>query len=238
MIRTSGLDPATSNERWQSRGLRARDRESPEATKYPKVRPTQQALLFQPPPGPLTSQLLPAKYRTNPIGSSCSIRNAIRWIREDGRAIRSRRTAKRVRRRIRKTKTPGPKRIPVDLAEIIADVPVSPIRILKLQNIPRTARYGDFQRMTPIARRGISLRVSPCVGFNRDCGAAGCWMLFADVNVGGEVAFVDDGCISWGTRAGARGARARARGTAGASCAARGARRGGGSGGCWGYWRW
>ena len=54
-------------------------------------------------------------------------------------------------RRVREREPPLTERIAVDLAEIIADLAVALIRVLKLQDIARTFRHGDFQRMTPVA---------------------------------------------------------------------------------------
>ena len=156
-------------------------------------------------PIPHAPQVLPAEYRTNAVRSGGSIRNAIRRSREDSRAIRSRRSAVRISRGIRKTKAPGTKWVPVDLTKIIADIPVPFVCVFKLQDISRTARCGDFEGMSSIGGWGISLRVCPCVGGQSTCGAARSGVLYTDVQIGGKGAFVDDQSLSWGTRAGAGG---------------------------------
>ena len=56
--------------------------------------------------------------------------------------------------------------------------------------------------MAPVAFRGVAFRVSASAGGYGDGVAAGCGVLLADVDVGGEGAFVDDQCLAWGTGAG------------------------------------
>lgn len=46
--------------------------------------------------------------------------------------------------------------------------------------------------MAAVACGSVGLGVSPCAGRKRDCGAAACWMLFDDEEIGGEAAFFDD----------------------------------------------
>lgn len=102
-------------------------------------------------PGHLPPQSLPAKNRTNPVRSGGSVRNAICWIREDSRTIRRGRSAEYIRRRVRQAESPGTEGIPIDLAQIIADLPISCIRIFELQDIARSLGYGNFQRVTSVA---------------------------------------------------------------------------------------
>lgn len=102
----------------------------------------------QRPAGPIwvpLLQRLPAKNGTDALGSGASIRNAIGRIREDGRTVRSGRSAIRIRRRVCKAEAVTTERVSIDLAEIIADVAIAFVRVLKLQDISRSARDGDFE---------------------------------------------------------------------------------------------
>ena len=153
---------------------------------------------YKPLPHSHVAHRLPAKNRPSPLGSRRGIRNPIRRLRKDSRTTRSRRRAMGIRRRIRKSEAPLTERIPIDFAKIIADIPIALIRILKLQDIARPFRRGDFERMTPIGRRTVRFRVCARVGVEGVSAAAACWMLYADVKVGGEAAFVDNECLSRG----------------------------------------
>ena len=69
--------------------------------------------------------------------------------------------------------------------------------------------------MAAVTFGGVGFRVTSCVGGHSDRGAAACWMLFADVDIGGKGAFVDNRSLSCGARATARATArvtARARG--------------------------
>ena len=156
-------------------------------------------------------QRLPAKDGTDALGSGASIRNAIGRIREDGRTIRSGRSAVRSRRRVRKAEAVRTERVSIDLAEIIADVAIAFVRVLQLQDIARSARDGDFKRMAAVTFGRVGFGVTSGGGGHTDRCAAACWMLFADVDIGGKVAFVLNRGRSCGTGATAR-ATARARG--------------------------
>ena len=109
------------------------------------------------------NQLLAAKNRANTGRRRSSVRNTVRGVSEDGRTHRRWGSAISIRRRVGKGEAIRTERIPVDLAEVIADESVALVGILKLQDISRTLSFGDFQRMTSVARWGISLRVSACV---------------------------------------------------------------------------
>lgn len=156
-----------------------------------------------PPKRPLlTTNLLPAKSSTGAHRISASIRGAIRRLGEDGRTVRRRRRAKRVRRRIRQTEPPLTERVPIDLAEIIADEAIPLVRILELQNIRAAADRGDFDRVATVAGGGVGFRVCASGGGERDGGTTSGGVLLADGDVGGESALVDDDGLTWG--AGAR----------------------------------
>ena len=109
----------------------------------------------------------------------------------------------RIRRRVREREAPLTERIAVDLAEIIANVPIALIRVFKLQYVGRAFRHGDLERMTSIGRRAISLGVSAGVGGEGVSLAATRRVLDADEHVGGEGAFVDDECLPRGAGASA-----------------------------------
>ena len=165
---------------WQSPGLRAKE-------KVFKCRSAQEAkTVCSNPCNPLPDtligrRLLPTEYSTNPIRSGASVRNTIRRLRKDSRTTRRRRRAIGIRSRIRKAEPPLTKRVTIDLAQVVADLAISLIRILKLQDIPRSFRHGYLERMTPITRRCISLGIRARVGGESLCRAAGGRILFADV---------------------------------------------------------
>ena len=107
----------------------------------------------------------------------------------------------RIRRRIRKREAILTERIAVDLAEIIADIPVALVRVFKLQDIGRAFGHGDLERMASVGFRAVGLGVGAGVGGEGVGVAATCRMLDADDYVGGEGAFVDDECLSRGAGA-------------------------------------
>ena len=150
----------------------------------------------QPPRDP---GLLPAQDRANPIRRQCSVRNAVCRLREDSRTASRRWGAVGVRRGVCKREAIWTERVPVDLAEIIADFAIAFVRVFELQDIRRPARDRHLERVAPVARGGVSFRVCSSVCGHGRRGAAGRWVLFAYVDVGWERAFVDYQCLSWGS---------------------------------------
>lgn len=136
--------------------------------------------------------ILPAKDRASPLRSGSSIRNAIRRLREDSRTTRRRRRTISIPRRVRERKPPLTEWVPVDLAEVVADVAIALIRVLKLQDISRPFRHRDFQRMAPIRCLAVCFGIGASVGIEGLRGTAACWVLNTDVYIGGEAAFVDN----------------------------------------------
>ena len=146
---------------------------------------------------------LPTKNRASPLRRRRRVRNPIRRLRKNSRTIRRRRRTIRIRRRIRETESVLTERISVDLAQIIANLPIALIRVLKLQDVGRAFIHGDLERMASVGRGTVGFGVCTGVGGEGVGVAAAGGMLDADDDVGFEGALVDDEGLARGAGAGA-----------------------------------
>ena len=144
-------------------------------------------------------QNLSAKSNTNAIADWAVVRNTIGRLSKDTRA-RSRgrraRTLEATRIGAREREAVLTKRITIDLAEIIADLPGASIGVFELQNWVRTLFvHGAHLDGAAVVGGEVGLRVGTGLGCEGLDGAAGgdasvVFALAADVEVDGECAVV------------------------------------------------